>query len=439
MLKMKISKNYITDFTQLAIFSAIVYMAGLLKIEIPGITGIDSNLIEVPLLISIFYVRKYWFLIILSAATAVLAPADGAYLLTFVPHFVALIMLRYVYLRFVKPIKSMFWHLAVWTFAVGFYYMVLLIPVFVITSMLLSYNSTADLFGKYKTLLSFTLFEQLATIIVTSLFLAQFKLRVALNKHLSEVEKIVKQRTAELTKTIEELKQTQEQLVQSEKMASLGTLTAGVAHEINNPLNYLKGAQVGLDDYFNAHGSADKPLTDFFLHSILVGVERITNIVKGLNLFSRNNEKKDEDCDIHAIIDNCLVMLNNKLKQKAVIEKDYFDHALVIKGNVGKLHQVFLNVLVNAMQAIVDNGSIKIKTYISENCSIIEISDTGIGIEEKQLSKITDPFFTTKPPGEGTGLGLSIAYSILMEHKGTIAFESEIMKGTKVIITIPIN
>ncbi|HAN79674.1 MAG TPA: hypothetical protein DCQ31_18880 [Bacteroidales bacterium] len=132
-------------------------------------------------------------------------------------------------------------------------------------------------------------------------------------------------------------------------------------------------------------------------------------------------------------------MLNNKLKQKAVIEKDYFDHALVIKGNVGKLHQVFLNVLVNAMQAIVDNGSIKIKTYISENCSIIEISDTGIGIEEKQLSKITDPFFTTKPPGEGTGLGLSIAYSILMEHKGTIAFESEIMKGTKVIITIPIN
>ena len=130
-------------------------------------------------------------------------------------------------------------------------------------------------------------------------------------------------------------------------MASLGILTSGVAHEINNPLNYLMGAQFGLAKYFEKHETSDKEQTDFLLSSIKTGVERISNIVKGLNQFSRNNERLDESCDLHSILDNCFVMLQSQTINKIAIIKKYSKELFSISGNSGKLHQVFLNILNN--------------------------------------------------------------------------------------------
>jgi PAS domain S-box-containing protein len=259
------------------------------------------------------------------------------------------------------------------------------------------------------------------------------------NDELHFINQTVAQKNEELNQTLLHLKETQQKLIQSEKMASLGTLTAGVAHEINNPLNFLVGAQLGLENYFNEFGSADKTNTDSLQHVITVGIERISGIVKGLNQFSRSNDQLDEDCYLHQIIDNCLVMLHNKLKHKAQVQKNYFDGQILIKGNVGKLHQVFVNILDNAIQAIETEGIIKIKTALKANKVHITIEDNGMGIAKHNLSKITDPFFTTKDPGKGTGLGLSISYSIIKDHNGSLEFESEPGKGTKVILTLPVK
>lgn len=258
------------------------------------------------------------------------------------------------------------------------------------------------------------------------------------NKDLEERHEEILQKSEELKATLSLLNTTQNRLIQSEKMASLGVLSAGVAHEINNPLNYIMGAHTALEDYFKDHGSADKSKTDIVQNSILVGIERISAILKGLNQFCRNNEQLDEECDIHLIIDNCLVMLQNKIKHKAEIKKDYFNDHILIRGNVGKLHQVFINVLANSLQAISDKGIIKIRTCVSEKNLVITIEDNGSGIEKKNLSNITDPFFTTKAPGEGTGLGLSITYSIIKDHNGNLEFQSEVDRGTIVIISLPV-
>jgi PAS domain S-box-containing protein len=259
------------------------------------------------------------------------------------------------------------------------------------------------------------------------------------NKELSSKSDIIKKQNEKLTTTIHNLKETQLKLVQAEKMASLGILTAGVAHEINNPLNYVMGAFVGLNQYFEEYESSDKEKTDFLLNSLKIGVERISNIVVGLNQFSRSKESVNEDCDIHTIIDNCIRVLHNKIENSVEVVKEFADEKIVIRGNVGKLHQVFVNIINNAIQAIKNKGSIHIRTMAAGNQLIVEISDDGIGISEKNIQKITDPFFTTKPPGEGTGLGLSISNIIIKDHKGAMEFKSEVGKGTKVILTLPLK
>jgi PAS domain S-box-containing protein len=261
----------------------------------------------------------------------------------------------------------------------------------------------------------------------------------ATNEEIRQKNEIINERNEELNQTLNNLKETQLQLLQAEKMASIGTLTAGVAHEINNPLNYLMGAYVGLTNYFGENESNEKEKTEILLHSIKIGIERISNIVKGLNQFSRKNDNLDETCDIHTILDNCIEILYHHLKNKAKLNKKYSEIPVLIKGNVGKLHQVFLNILTNSVQAILKNGTIDVITSINEKSAVIEILDNGIGIEKEFINQITDPFFTTKRPGEGTGLGLSITNSIVQEHKGMLEFKSEKNKGTKVRVILPLN
>lgn len=260
----------------------------------------------------------------------------------------------------------------------------------------------------------------------------------AINEELYEKNQIIKKQNDDLNSALKHLKETQSQLIHSEKMATLGVLTAGVAHEINNPLNFIMGGYIGLDNYLteiNKHNST----TAVLLESIKTGIERTSAIVSSLNQFSRDNEIQSENCDIQTIIDNCLVMLNNKIKNKISINKKYGPEHSIILGNVGKMHQVFLNLLNNAIQAIDDYGVIEISIDKQENNLIVEISDTGHGISRENLSKITDPFFTTKNAGEGTGLGLAITQNIIKDHNGQLKFVSEINKGTSVIVSLPLN
>ncbi len=254
------------------------------------------------------------------------------------------------------------------------------------------------------------------------------------NEALHEKNSIINDQNIKLKTTLEDLKETQTQLLQSEKMASLGVLTAGVAHEINNPLNYIMGAYEGLKLQDSCSADDD---TKTLLSAIKTGVDRVAGIVKSLNQFSRNTPSVNEECNIHEIIDDSLVMLQSQMKDRIEVSKVYTNETFIIFGNVGNIHQVFLNILSNAEQAIEGNGKISIKTSKTEEQLTIDISDTGMGIEEEKINKITDPFYTTKDPGKGTGLGLSIAYTIIKDHGGRLEFESEVNKGTTVRVILP--
>jgi signal transduction histidine kinase len=166
----------------------------------------------------------------------------------------------------------------------------------------------------------------------------------------------------------------------------------------------------------------------------------VTEIVNSLGRFSRRSDDLNQICNINSIIDNCLVILNNTFKYKCTVTKEYCDEKLEVTGNEGKLHQVFINILNNSIQAIEKNGTLHISTNIAENnCALIIIRDNGSGILPEHINKIFDPFFTTKEPGKGTGLGLSIVYSIIKEHNGFITYKSEINRGTEVKILLPLR
>jgi C4-dicarboxylate-specific signal transduction histidine kinase len=252
-----------------------------------------------------------------------------------------------------------------------------------------------------------------------------------------EKNKIVQEQKEEIENTLMHLKTTQAKLIQSEKMASLGILTAGIAHEINNPLNFIMGGYTGLKNELELHNLDKNKRISVFLKGIMTGIERATAIVSGLNKLNRDNDNYDENCDIHAILDNCLAILQNKFKNRISIIKNYNKDIIFTKGNTGKLHQVFINIISNAIDSIEQNGEIQIETNVNDNILDIVIKDNGCGISTENLKKVIDPFFTTKDPGKGTGLGLSISHSIIEQHKGYLQIESTIKKGTKVLVHLP--
>lgn len=261
------------------------------------------------------------------------------------------------------------------------------------------------------------------------------------------LESMVKSRTAELEikndaleSTLEDLKAAQQKLIQSEKMASLGILSAGIGHEINNPLNFIKNGATGLKVTLEEQNQ-NIDMTDLipFFKIIDDGVTRANSIVKSLSHFSRSVKSMDEDCDLVEIVDHCLTILNNKLSGRVEIKKNIQQGYPKIKGNEGKLHQAILNVLSNAEQSIEEKGEIIIKLGHSADFLTLEIIDNGSGIEKENLSRIADPFFTTKDPGVGTGLGLFITFSIIEEHNGQVAVESNLNEGTSVNIEFKIE
>ncbi len=267
----------------------------------------------------------------------------------------------------------------------------------------------------------------------TELKTANAELQI-INDALQEKNTIINEQNSKLINALNDLKETQAQLFQAEKMASLGVLTAGVAHEINNPLNYIIGAYEGLKLQGIHAGDED---VETLLNAIKTGTDRVAGIVKSLNQFSRNTPSDNEECNIHEILNDSLVMLQSQLKNRIQVHKNYSNETFITFGNVGNIHQVFLNILSTAEQAIEGAGEIAITTTKKDNHLIIAISDTGKGIEKDELTKITDPFYTTKDPGKGTGLGLSIAFGIIKDHGGSLEFESEVNKGTIVTVILP--
>ena len=302
--------------------------------------------------------------------------------------------------------------------------------------------------------------------------------RDELDKEIRErkrIEETMRNTLADLQKTHEELKQTQNQLLQSEKLASIGQLAAGIAHEINNPVGFISSNLQTLEQYIGSYSQLlvlteklkkcveDKNMEraalsieelakleeeinlDFIIGDIdnllresKVGIERIRKIVLDLRTFARTDQEVMEQTKVETIIDSILSIIANELKYKVDLKKDYADVPM-IRCNPQKLGQVFVNLLVNAAQAIKDRGIIEIKTYQKDRFIYVDISDNGDGIAEENLKKIFDAFFTTKPVGKGTGLGLSISYEIVKKHGGDIMVKSEIGKGTTFTVMLPVG
>ncbi len=250
----------------------------------------------------------------------------------------------------------------------------------------------------------------------------------------------------ELKNTLEKLHETQEKLIETDKMASLGVLTAGVAHEINNPLNFI---QAGLYSLRNNLAEVVSPIDSEELlkdnepvfSAMEEGVHRIAEIVRSLNHFNRKNETSFSNCNIIDIIDNCLRILEHEIKGRIEIEKVHNSGDVYLWAYEGGLHQVFMNVIYNATQAIHETGTIKIiSELINQDKNVkVEVVDNGVGICNDVIKNIFDPFYTTKEPGKGTGLGLSIVYNIVSDHKGTVDVDSKIGEGTCLSIVLPVN
>ncbi|MBN1698656.1 MAG: hypothetical protein JW881_14165 [Spirochaetales bacterium] len=268
-------------------------------------------------------------------------------------------------------------------------------------------------------------------------------------------------RVLEKCSDITKEKQIERHLVQSYKLASLGKLVAGIAHEINNPNTYIKGNLAIIresiadilpitDEYVKQHRDMKIARLDYrtfrehipvLLDDMIQGVDRIKNIVDGLRNFARKNEGiLEDDININTIVRSSLHLVENQIRRHAKIGLDLKEDIPVFKGNIQKLEQVMVNMLINASQAIEGKGGlITIETGLNGKTGrvFVRITDNGIGIDDKNKKYIFDPFYTTKRSSGGTGLGLSISYGIIKEHRGTIEVESSLHKGTAFTILIP--
>ncbi|MDP4963572.1 MAG: ATP-binding protein [Salibacteraceae bacterium] len=295
---------------------------------------------------------------------------------------------------------------------------------------------------------------------------------VLLEQKVNERTNELRNTNQQLEKAMQELKNAQVQLVNAEKMASLGQLTAGIAHEINNPINFVAASIIPLRQDLNdleqlisfydsklnewLDESKQKTISDYkasndfeftlqelksLIDGVEVGANRTAEIVLGLKTFSRLDESESNEANVHDLLDSTLIVLRNLTKDKVHIQKHFVSNMPSIKCFPGKLNQVFSNIIVNAIQAMVNTEypKIVITTELEDEVLLIRIKDNGPGISDEIKSKIFDPFFTTKEVGKGTGLGLSIVYSIINEHGGLLAVASEVGKGTEFIITLPLS
>jgi len=314
---------------------------------------------------------------------------------------------------------------------------------------------------------------------------AMFRLQASyreLNKSNRELESVndsleerVTERTQELSTAYEDLKESQVQLVQAEKMSSLGELVAGISHEINTPLWYLISNSTVLQERMEQVGEfcdiADKMITEVksgtevrkavgrgltdmqrmlndgmkedideakdLINDSIEGLEELTELAQSLKDFSRLDRARQGEFNVNDGLDKTLLIAKNRLKDKVTVHK-YYGDVPDIHCSPSQINQVFLNLLTNAADAIEDSGDVVLRTSVENNRVRISVADTGGGITSDVLEKIRDPFFTTKEVGKGTGLGLSIVDQIVSSHGGELLIESESGKGTTVTVVLPV-
>ncbi len=237
----------------------------------------------------------------------------------------------------------------------------------------------------------------------------------------------------------------QARLALTERLASVGTLAAGVAHEINNPLAWItSNLQFALEELARMKGQTALVSLDEVsdaLQDARIGADRVSTIVRDLKVFSRAPDEQSGMVDVRRVLESVITMARNEIRHRSSLERR-FDDVPLVKGNEGKLSQVFLNLLINAAHAVpegdVSNQSIVVSTATDrDGNAVVEVRDTGKGIAADVLPQIFDPFFTTKPVGQGTGLGLAICHSIVTSHGGSIQVESTPGRGSTFKVTLP--
>ncbi|MBE0603843.1 MAG: PAS domain-containing protein, partial [Deltaproteobacteria bacterium] len=273
-------------------------------------------------------------------------------------------------------------------------------------------------------------------------------------------------KNAELTDACRDLKRSQAQILQQEKMASIGQLAAGVAHEINNPMGFISSNLRTLFKYVErlmgfidlqdsalkeaagppepvrkarADAKIDRIQGDIraLLLESIDGAERVMKIVQNLKSFSHVDQAEFMHADINECLNSTINIAWNEIKYKATLSKELGEIPRT-KCYPQQINQVLMNILINASHAIEKQGKIDVRSRVEDGCVCVSISDTGGGIPPENLERIFEPFFTTKDVGKGTGLGLSIAYDIVKKHNGEILVESEIGKGTTFTVRIPL-
>jgi len=292
------------------------------------------------------------------------------------------------------------------------------------------------------------------------------------NEEISQQKEEMKQQNEHLEDTLINLQNTQSQLVQSEKMNSLGVLTASIAHEINNPINYVSGGVQSLetlheelweilDKYQQLENITDlKTLQDlkkellelkeelefnedfkenlsYTLQDIQIGIKRVIKVVRSLQTFVRLDENEPKIINLHDNLEAILVILGNRFMGKIELKKSFFSQDLYLDGFPAKINQAFINLLFNAEEALNGRGKIELQTSENEKYAIISIKDNGCGIPSEIQEDIFKPLFSTKPQTENSGLGLTITQQIIEEHQGKLEVFSEAEKGTEVIVYLP--